>query len=103
MADKLKLMLAGQLEIGSHQEGAMAETFGDWRIVARETNERADPIVGFLVRLLILVPSDPPQSSSVTWTVRHVHTGELRKITANSEDEFAQRLAAGAFDRVLLN
>jgi hypothetical protein len=81
----------------------MAETFGDWRIVARGTSDQVDPVVDFLMRLLILAPSEPRQLSSVTWTVRHVRTGEVRKITANSEDEFAERLAAGAFDRVLLN
>jgi hypothetical protein len=69
-----KLMLSGLPEIGSHREGAMAGTFGDWRVVAREISDPADPIVDFLTRLLILVPSKPSQPSSVTWTVRHVRT-----------------------------
>ena len=75
------------------------DKIGDWQIVARQTNDRAAPFFSFLMRLLSLTPmDDAPRHSSVTWTVRHVQTGEVRKITANSENEFAERLAAGAFD-----
>jgi hypothetical protein len=75
----------------------MPDTFGDWQVVARETNDRAGPIIAFLTRLLFLVP-EPPRPSSVTWTVRHAQTGEVRKITAMSEKQFEERLAASIFD-----
>ena len=70
---------------------------GDWQVVARQTNDPAGPIMAFLMRLLLIVP-EAPLPSSVTWTVRHVRTGEVRKITAASEKEFSERLAAAAFD-----
>jgi hypothetical protein len=74
-------------------------THGDWLIVSRETNDPARPLLAVLARLLFLQPVDePPKHSSVTWTVRHAQTGEVRTITANSEKEFAERLAARAFD-----
>ncbi len=73
------------------------ERIDDWDIVARQTNSRIGPLMNFLMRLLFVLP-EPPKHSSVTWTVRHVQSGEVRKITAYSEEEFAQRLSAGAFD-----
>jgi hypothetical protein len=78
------------------QEMAIAR-IGDWDIVARRTNSPISPLMNFLIRLLFILP-EPPKHSSVTWTVRHIQTGEVRKITAYSEEEFATRLAAGAFD-----
>ena len=76
---------------------SMPDRFGDWQVVARETNDQAGPIIAFLARLFLVVP-ESPQPSSVTWTVRHVQTGEVRKITAMSEKQFEERLAAGVFD-----
>jgi hypothetical protein len=77
----------------------VTEKHGDWDIVSRQTNDPAGPLFALLTRLLLLLPFDPPpKHSSVTWTVRHVQTGEVRTITANSEKEFAERLAVGAFD-----
>jgi hypothetical protein len=75
------------------------ETHGDWRIVSRQTNDLVRPLLAVLARLLFLQPVDePPKHSSVTWTVLHAQTGEVRQITANSEKEFAERLAVRAFD-----
>jgi hypothetical protein len=75
------------------------ETHGDWHIVSRQTNDPVRPLFAVLARLLFLTPVDePPKHSSVTWTVRHLQTGEVRTITANSEKEFEERLAVGAFD-----
>jgi hypothetical protein len=75
------------------------ETHGDWHIVSRQTNDPVRPLLSVLARILFVLSADePPRHSSVTWTVRHVQTGEVRKITANSEKEFAERLAVGAFD-----
>lgn len=74
-----------------------SDKIDDWQIVARQTNDRAGPLINYFMRLVFLLP-EPPQHSSVTWTIRHVLTGDVRKITARSEDEFAERLAAGVFD-----
>ena len=76
----------------------MIDQLGDWQVVGRQTNDTAGPIMAFLLRLLVIVP-EAPQPSSVTWTVRHARTGEVRKNTASSEKEFAERLAAAAFDQ----
>lgn len=70
-----------------------ADKLGDWHIVSRETHDRSGPLINFFLRLLFLVP-EAPEPSSVTWTVRHDRTGEVHKITADSEGEFAERLAA---------
>lgn len=71
----------------------------DWHIVSRQTNDPVSPLFAVLARVIFLLPADePPRHSSVTWTIRHVQTGEVRKITANSEQEFAERLAVRAFD-----
>ena len=73
------------------------ERIGDWDIVARQTNSPIGPMMNFLMRLLFVLP-EAPKHSSVTWTVRHVQTGEVRKVTAYSEEELGQRLLAGTFD-----
>jgi hypothetical protein len=76
-----------------------SEKHGDWDVVSRQTNDPVRPLFAVLARLLFLTPVDePPKHSSVTWTVRHVQTGEVREITASSEKEFAERLAVRAFD-----
>jgi hypothetical protein len=77
----------------------VTEKHGDWDIISRQTNDPAKGLFALLARLLFLLPFDQaPKHSSVTWTVRHVETGEVRAITANSEKEFAERLAVRAFD-----
>ena len=75
------------------------DTHGDWHIVSRQTNDPTRGLFALFARLLFFLPfEESPKHSSVTWTVRHVQTGEVRTITANSEKEFAERLAVGAFD-----
>ena len=75
------------------------EKHGDWDVVNRQTNDPAKGLFALLARLLFLLPFDQaPKHSSVTWTVRHVETGEVRTITADSENEFADRLAVRSFD-----
>jgi hypothetical protein len=69
----------------------------DWQVITKTTNEPARPLISWLMRLLLVVP-EPPAHSSVMWTIRHVRTGEIQKITAHSEEEFAARLEVGAFD-----
>jgi hypothetical protein len=79
-------------------EAEMAtQRIGDWDIVSRQTNNPIGPLVNFLMRLLFVLP-EPPKHSNVTWTVRHIQTGEVRKISAFSEEEFLQRLSDRAFD-----
>ena len=73
------------------------QRIGDWDIISRQTNNPAGPLMSFFMRLLFVLP-EPPKHSNVTWTVRHIQTGEVRKISAYSEEEFLQRLSADAFD-----
>ena len=73
------------------------ERIGEWDVIARKTDHPIGPIMNFITRLLFVVP-EAPRHSKATWTIRHVRTGEVRKITAYSEEEFSQRLSAGAFD-----
>ena len=73
------------------------DRIGDWQIITRETNEQIGTLARYITWLLFLLP-ERPQYSSVTWTVRHGRTGDVRRITAFSEQEFRQRLAEGQFD-----
>jgi hypothetical protein len=73
------------------------ERMGEWDVIARKTNRQFGTVMNVLARLLFVIP-ERPDHSTVTWTVRNAQTGETRTITANSEEEFAQRLAAGVFD-----
>ena len=75
------------------------DKFGDWLIVTRKTNNPIRRLIGILLQPLFLLP-EPSRYSSVTWTVRHAQTGEVRKVTAYSENEVAQRIAAGEFDKL---
>jgi len=69
----------------------------DWQVIAEQTNDRAWPLLSWLMRVFLSYP-EAPEHSTATWTVRRIRTGEVQKITAYSEEEFAARLAAGAFD-----
>lgn len=71
----------------------------DWQVIERRTYNRAGPVMALLARLLFQTPvTDGMAPSRVTWTVRNVRTGEIRKVTAASEKEFSERLAAQVFD-----
>ena len=77
----------------------MTDNSNDWQIIEQRTHNRAGPVMAFLARLLFQTPvSEGMTPSRVTWTVRNVRTGEIRKVTALSEKEFSERLAAHAFD-----
>jgi hypothetical protein len=74
------------------------DRFGDWHVVARKTNDPVSHLIGIVARLVLPLPEAPRRWSSVTWTLRHASTGEIRKVTAHTDDEAALRIAAGAFD-----
>ena len=74
----------------------MNNKFGDWDIVSHQTNGRAFTLL-FLVLTTILGEFLPPHSS-VTWTLRHRTTGEMRRVTARSEREAIEKINAGYFD-----
>ena len=78
--------------------GAMANTFGDWETIARETAD-AGGWMSILMWPLLLLPGVPTRHSNVTWTVRHAHTGEVRKVTAYTEELAALKIAARDFDK----
>jgi hypothetical protein len=74
------------------------DTFGDWETVERSA---ADPAgwMSILMWPLLLLQGSPTPHSSVTWTVRHKQTGEVRKVTAYTEDLAALKIAAREFDK----
>jgi hypothetical protein len=74
------------------------KAFGDWQVVARKVHDPISHLIGIVARLVLPLPEAPRQWSAVTWTIRHTQTGEVRTVTAHSEDEAALRIAAGAFD-----
>jgi hypothetical protein len=75
-----------------------SDTFGDWEVVERGA---AGPAgwMAILMWPLLLLPGAPTRHSSVTWTVRHKQTGEVRKVTAYTEDLAALKIAAREFDQ----
>jgi hypothetical protein len=69
----------------------------DWEVVGRETNHPW--ITTFFVFILGLISFDPTGlHSSVTWTVRQKSTGIVKRVTARSETEAADKIAKGWFD-----
>jgi hypothetical protein len=74
------------------------DMFGDWETVERATAD-LDGWMAILMWPLLLLPGAPTRHSSVTWTVRHKHTGEVRKVTAYTEDLAALKIAAREFDK----
>jgi hypothetical protein len=74
----------------------MDESFGEWEIVARKTNNPIRHLIGIVLQMLFM--AEPATFSSMTWTLRNSRTGETRKVTAKSEAEAALRASAGEFD-----
>ncbi len=73
------------------------DKFGDWETLDRATSD-ARGWMAILMWPLFLLPGVPTRHSNVTWTVRHQQTGEIRKVTAYTEDLAALKIAAGEFD-----
>ncbi len=74
----------------------MTDIAPGWEIVAQKTHH---PILHIgLILLQMLAISDPLNRSDVTFTVRNRATGETRKVTADSRERAAARIAQGQFD-----
>jgi hypothetical protein len=63
----------------------------DWEILDRKIHHRW--IATFLMVIL-----GPEFHSSATWTLRQRSTGMVRRVTANSKSEAADKIAKGWFD-----
>lgn len=74
------------------------DPFGDWETVSRSTAD-AHGWMSILLWPLLLLPGVPTRHSDVTWTVRHRRTGEVRKVTAYTQDLAALKIATGEFDK----
>jgi hypothetical protein len=74
------------------------DKFGDWETVERRTADSTG-WMAILTWPLLLLPEAPTRHSNVTWTVRHKQTGEVRKVTAYTEDFAALKIAAREFDK----
>jgi hypothetical protein len=70
--------------------------FGAWEVVGRKTNNWLLHLIGIAFQAISF--AEPITFSSVTWSLRHIETGETRKVTARSEAQAAARVAAGDFD-----
>ena len=75
-----------------------AERFGDWEIVERSSADAAG-WMAILAWPLLLLPGAPTHHSSITWTMRHKQTGDIQKVTADTEDLAALKIAAREFDK----
>ncbi len=71
---------------------------GDWDIISRKTNKRWWNLFVMLFGSLVLT-DNPGIYSTVTWVLRNRSTGETRSITARSEHEMRDRIAAEALNR----
>lgn len=76
----------------------MIDRFGDWDVVSRKTNKPLSHLFWILLQLPAMGGPIGGVHSSVTWTLRNRSTGDTRCITALSESEVAERVAAGKFD-----
>jgi hypothetical protein len=74
------------------------DKFGDWETVDHRTADSAG-WMAILMWPLLLLPGVPARHSNVTWTVRHKQTGEVRRVTAYTEDLAALKIAAHEFDK----
>jgi hypothetical protein len=70
----------------------------DWQVLSQKTNDSALKMLSVALRMLFLIPIPPATGSSVTWTVRRMSTGEVRRVTASSEEEARKRIQLGLYD-----
>ncbi len=75
------------------------DAFDDWETIGRKTNDKASALIGLLLWPLFLLTGSPTLPSSVTWTIRHKQTGDVRRVTAHTKDLAALKIAAGEFDK----
>jgi hypothetical protein len=70
-----------------------------WEIVSCRAKQPWHAIYMFL-QMLVGNPDIAPAFSTATWTVREMATGAVRKVTARSEQEAADKAASGMSDNV---
>jgi hypothetical protein len=76
----------------------MSDSFDDWEIVSRRTNKRWLKLFAMIFGSLLFWDNTGIHSS-VIWVLRNRTTGDTRSVTAQSEREMRERVAARAFDR----
>jgi hypothetical protein len=69
----------------------------DWEVVSRKIKRYWIATI-FINIIFSWLLSDPEIFSTVTWTLRQKSTGVIKRVTANSESEAAERFAKGYFD-----
>lgn len=74
----------------------MTELAPGWEIVSRRTNSRLRGL--FAMALQIVLTAEQGVYSSVTWTIREISTGAMRKVTARSEADAREKVARNLFD-----
>ena len=75
----------------------MTQIAGEWEIVSCRAKQPWRTIFMFF-QTLVGNPDIAPASSTATWTVRETATGAVRKVTARSEQEAAEKIVGGHFD-----
>jgi hypothetical protein len=76
---------------------SMKQIVSGWEIVSCRARQPWHAIFLFL-QMLVGNPDIAPASSRATWTVRETATGVVRKVTARSEQEAAEKIVSGVFD-----
>jgi hypothetical protein len=73
----------------------MEQISQDWEVVDRKLH--CPPIIMFFMLILTLLGLDPGFFPS-TWTLRRKSTGIVKRVTAGSQAEAADKIANGYFD-----
>ena len=75
----------------------MREIADGWEVIACRARQ---PWHALFMAFQVLAgnPDIVPVFSTATWTVRETATGMVRKVTARSRQEAAQKIASGLFD-----
>lgn len=76
----------------------MKQIADGWEIVSCRARQPWHAFFMFL-QMLVGNPDIAPTSSTAIWTVRQTATGAMRKVTARSEQEAAEKIVSGHFDK----
>jgi hypothetical protein len=75
----------------------MREIADGWEVISCRAKETWH-LFFMLLQMLVGSPEIAPVYSSVTWAVRHIVTGAIRKVTTRSERQAQERIANGIVD-----
>jgi hypothetical protein len=89
---------SGRRQVRGAFRGTLVKQIADgWEIVSCRAKQPWHALYMFL-QMLVGNPDVAPVFSTATWTVRQTATGAVRKVTACSEQEAAEKIASSDFD-----